>query len=222
VKRAAGFSLIEVLAALTLLALVLLGVYSGIRTATQIVRSGDASIERMDEVRSAQQFLRRELAQTLTLAYAVDDNGDGIIFHGDEKEIRFVAPLPGYLGKLGPQMQTVRLVADGRNTLRLEVSFAMLPPDGTGPRALGEPEVLLTGIRKGSFAFRGLDEHRQPGPWGGQWADGRHTPSLVRISLDIAGGVPWPQLDAAVRVDPTATVGPVSLTRGLRSSGIVR
>ena len=37
-KRAAGFTLLEVLAALVLLALLLVGVYSGIRTATHSVR----------------------------------------------------------------------------------------------------------------------------------------------------------------------------------------
>jgi general secretion pathway protein J len=220
VKRSHGFSLIEVLAALTLLALVLLGVYSGIRTATRIVRSGDASIERMDEIRSAQQFLRRDLAQALTLAFARTDNGEGIVFNGNEKEIRFVAPLPGYLGKLGPQLQTLRLVPDGRRAWRLEVSFAMMPPDGGEPHAPSEPEVLLTGIRTGSFAFRGFDDKKQPGPWATEWSDGRRKPSLVRIALDIDGGVPWPLFDAPLRVDPTATVGSLSMTRGLRAPGL--
>jgi general secretion pathway protein J len=64
-KTSAGFTLLEVLASLVLLALLLVGVYSGIRTATHSVRSGTATIERMDQVRSAQQFLRRELAQSL-------------------------------------------------------------------------------------------------------------------------------------------------------------
>ena len=62
---ARGFTLLEVLGALALFAILLLGVYSGVRTATHTVHSGEASIQRMDEVRSAQQFLRREIAQIL-------------------------------------------------------------------------------------------------------------------------------------------------------------
>ena len=46
-KRVAGFTLLEVLASLVLLALLLIGVYSGLRTATRSVRSGTAGIERI-------------------------------------------------------------------------------------------------------------------------------------------------------------------------------
>ena len=102
-KRAAGFTLLEVLASLVLLALLLVGVYSGIRTATHSVRSGTASIERLDQIRSAQQFLRRELAQSLTQPISHTDQGEPIYFIGSAHEMRYVAPLPGYLGKLGPQ-----------------------------------------------------------------------------------------------------------------------
>jgi general secretion pathway protein J len=222
VKRAAGFSLLEVLAALALLSLVLLGVYSGIRTATHIVRSGDDSIERMDQVRSTQQFLRQELAQAVTLAFARGDDGNGIVFAGDATEIRFVAPLPGYLGALGAQLQTLRLVDHGRDGMTLEVNFAVLPPDGSEPKSLGEPEILLDHIRKGSFSFRGFDKQGKPGDWQSGWDDGQRTPALVRVDLDLGGGISWPTLDAPLRVDPTAAVGPVSLTRGLRGPGIVR
>ena len=150
-RRPAGFSLMEVLAALALLSIVLLGVYSGISTAGRIVRSGDQAIERMDDVRSSQAYLRSELAQALVMPFGETDDGDPIVFTGAVNKLTFVAPMPGYLSRLGPQMQTVALVEDGRDSYRLEVSLYMLPPDGSEPKALGEPQVLLRGIRKGAF-----------------------------------------------------------------------
>src|SRR6202000_413634 len=120
-KREQGFSLMEVLAALALLTIVLLGVYSGISTASRIVRSGDQAIERMDEIRSAQSYLRGELAQALALPFDETDDGEPIVFTGSSRTLRFVAPMPGYLSKLGPQLQTVSLVDDGRQGYRLEV-----------------------------------------------------------------------------------------------------
>lgn len=83
-RRARGFSLMEVLAALALLTIVLLGVYSGISTATRIVRSGSDAIERMDEIRSAQSFLRSELAQALVIPFGQTDDGDPVVFSGDD------------------------------------------------------------------------------------------------------------------------------------------
>ena len=216
-RRSGGFSLMEVLAALALLTIVLLGVYSGISTATRIVRSGDAAIERMDEIRSAQNFLRGELAQALVVPFDQTDEGDPIVFAGDDHTLRFVAPLPGYLSRLGPQLQTVSLVEDGRSGYRLEVRLALLPPDGSDPQPLGEPEVLLRGIAKGAFAYRGVDDQNRPGDWQGEWSDGRRTPSLVRLELQTDGNVAFPMLVAPVRIDPSASrngFSPGRLPRG--------
>lgn len=204
-RHARGFSLMEVLAALALLTIVLLGVYSGISTATRIVRSGDTAIQRMDEIRSAQNFLRAELAQALVVPFDQNDDGDPIVFSGDDHTLRFVAPLPGYLSRLGPQLQTVSLVDDGTSGYRLEVRLALLPPDGSDPQPLGEPEVLLRGIRKGTFAYRGMDEQNRPGDWSDTWSDGRRTPSLVRVELQVDGNVAFPMLVAPVRIDASAS-----------------
>lgn len=213
-KRAAGFTLLEVLAALVLLALLLVGVYSGIRTATHSVRSGTAAIERIDQIRSAQQFLRRELAQSMTQPISQTDHGEPIYFIGNAHEMRYVAPLPGYLGKLGPQLQRLQLVDDGHGGFRLEVSLALLPPDGKPPQALGEPQVLLDHLKDGSFSYRGVDQKGEPVPWRASWADGRLLPQLVRINLQSQGTVGWPQMDVPLRVNPVQSVLPRTLLRG--------
>lgn len=215
--KARGFTLLEVLGALALLALLLAGVYSGVRTATHAVRSGEAAIQRLDEVRSAQQFLRRELAQARAVPLARNAKGDPIYFTGDARELRFVAPLPGYLGRLGPQLQQLKLVPNGRGGSRLEASFALMPPDGSAPHALGEPEVLVDDIRDGSFSYRAPDTPQQRGDWRGQWDDARTMPRIVRIALRLQGNTSWPQLDAALRVDPSAVQNPLDLLQGLQS-----
>ena len=97
-NQAAGFTLLEVLASLVLLALLLVGVYSGLRTATHSVRSGTAAVARIDQIRSAQQFLQRELAQSMAQPISHNERGENIYFEGSEHELRYVAPLPGYLG----------------------------------------------------------------------------------------------------------------------------
>jgi general secretion pathway protein J len=215
-RRTRGFSLMEVLAALALLTIILLGVYSGISTATRIVRSGSQAIERMDDVRSAQSFLRSELAQALVVPFGETDDGDPIVFSGDAKTMRFVAPMPGYLSRLGPELQTLSLVDDGRGLFRLEVTLSLLPPDGSDPKPISEPQVLMRGIRKGAFSYRGMNEQNEPGEWQDTWADSPRTPSLVRIALDVTGNVAFPSLVAPVRIDPSASRNGFSLSRGTR------
>ncbi len=217
-KRAQGFTLLEVLASMVLLALLLLGVYSGIRTATHSVRSGTAAIERIDQVRSAQQFLRRELAQSLTQPISLTDKGEPIYFVGSAHDMRYVAPLPGYLGKLGPQLQRLKLVDDGHAGMRLELSLALLPPDGGPTRPLGEPQVLLDHIREGSFNYRGTDTRGESVPWSTTWSDGRLLPQLVRIDLHTDEQIGWPTLEVPLRVSPAQT----GLTRGSIRGGTIR
>lgn len=213
-KRAAGFTLLEVLAALVLLTLLLVGVYAGIRTATHSVRSGTAAIERIDQVRSAQQFLRRELAQSMLQPIGRSDHGEPIYFEGSARAMRYVAPLPGYLGKLGPQLQQLQLVDDGRGGLRLELSLALLPPDGQSPPPLGEPQVLLDRIEAGRFDYRGVDPQGAAVPWSPTWADGRVLPQLVRVELQVPGAVDWPPLEVPLRVNPAQTGLPRMGMRG--------
>ena len=206
-KSAAGFTLLEILAALVLLALLLVGVYSGIATASRSVRSGTAAIERMDQMRSAQQFLRRELAQSVTEPIGRTDRGEPIYFQGSAREMRYVAPLPGYLGKLGPQLQQLQLVDDGHGGQRLELRLALLPPDGQPARPLGEPQVLFDHIKQGSFSYRGVNSQGEVVPWSPAWADGRLLPLLVRIEVQPQGRGNWPRLDVPLRVNPAQAAG---------------
>jgi general secretion pathway protein J len=202
--RVAGFTLLEVLASLVLLALLLIGVYSGLRTATHSVRSGTAAVARIDQIRSAQQFLQRELAQSMAQPISHNERGENIYFVGSERELRYVAPLPGYLGKLGPQLQSLKLVDDGHGDSSLVLSLALLPPDGQPPQSLGDPQVLVDHIRGGSFSYRGIDVEGHPVPWSGGWPDGRLLPLLVRIELRLAGNYDWPLMEIPLRVNPAA------------------
>ncbi|MDE2308516.1 MAG: prepilin-type N-terminal cleavage/methylation domain-containing protein [Xanthomonadaceae bacterium] len=219
-RRVAGFTLIEVLAALVLVALLLVGVYTGMRTAIHSVRSGSAAIERIDQIRSAQQFLRRELAQSMTQPIGHTPGGDAIFFKGSAHEMSYVAPLPGYLGKLGPQLQRLQLVEDGKGSWRLQLSLAVLPPDGRPPQALGQPQVLLDHIRGGSFGYRGIDVQGRTVPWSPAWPDGRMLPLLVRIALQPQGNDDWPLLLVPLRVNPANSSGPSGLLQqGVRGRG---
>ena len=57
--RQHGFTLLEILLALALLAFVMLGVWGAIRGAARVTRSADAVMAQGEAVRTVQQFLRR-------------------------------------------------------------------------------------------------------------------------------------------------------------------
>lgn len=198
-----GFTLLEIIAALALLALLMLGVWAGIRTVTHSVSRGRAIASRLDIQRGAEQFLRRNLSQIRPIPWARNDKGRAVVFVGKPHAMRFVAPLPGFLGRMGPQLQTLKLVPDDHGTMRLEVAFALLPPDGSAPRPFGKPEVLMRGIQQGHFIYRGTDLKRHDTGWKNRWTDFSRLPSLVEVSLRPVHGT-WPTLDVPLRVDASA------------------
>lgn len=219
-KRMTGFTLMEVLGALVLLTLLLLGVYSGIRSATHTVQAGTQKIEQLDEVRSAQMFLRRELEQAMTQPIAHDDSGNSIFFVGSSDDMRFVAPMPDYLGVSGLQLIEIKLVSGGDKGKQLVASLAVLPPDGSKPKPMGDPQVLVDGVVDGSFSYRGLDQQGQPMDWQGDWKFAGTMPNIVAIKLALQNGREWPQLSAPLRVNAAATQGAGNLLRGLRGPGV--
>jgi general secretion pathway protein J len=218
-RHAGGFTLLEVLGAMALLALLLLGVYSGVRSATHTVQAGSVKIEQLDEIRSAQQFLSRELAQAMAQPMGHDSDGNGIFFVGTGDSMRFVAPLPGYLGRMGPQLIEVKLVK-GEHGRQLVASLAVLPPDGSAPKPLGEPQVLVDGVIDGSFNYRGVNQQGQPMDWQNDWNAPATMPNLVTVKLALDRKRPWPTLSVPLRVNAAAMQGPGNLLRGLRGPGV--
>ena len=206
--RARGFTLLEVLMAVLLLAVLLGGAYGGLRASANAMRAGEAAIDRTDRLRTAQEFLRRQFNQITPLAYAHDDKeGLNVVFEGDGQFMRFVAPMPGYLSRGGPYVQTLELVR-GKNGLQLQFSDTMLNGyDADKPgKDEAEPVVLLDHIASGRFLYRGLDEQGQLGDWSGDWQTTEITPLMLRVELTMQPGVqiPWPTLDVPLMLNSGA------------------
>jgi general secretion pathway protein J len=206
-RHSGGFTLLEILMAVVLLALLLAGAYGGIQTSVRAMHSGERMIERVDRVRTVQEFLRHQLSRIMPLAYDQTPNGN-FVFEGDRGLMRFVAPMPGYLSHGGPYVQTLALTR-GDGGLRLVFSGAML--NGFDPKeekaAERDPVVLIDHIRDGAFAYRRIDEQGELGPWTDTWDDPGLTPLMVQISLVMQNGerVNWPTLSVPLMLDSGAT-----------------
>ncbi len=196
-----GFTLIEILLSVGLLALVIALAYGSIRVAVQASRSGESLIERTEEMRTAQGFLRRQLSQMLPTPYErLDDSGEEKRFEGDAQGIRFVAPMPGYLSRGGPHVQELVLarVAGG---YQLEFRHAQLngfdPAEGFDPEQ--EPVVLIDGIRDGEFSFRRLEVEGELSDWMSEWDEPALLPLLLRLDLefDSADRRDWVEFEVA-------------------------
>ena len=191
-----GFTLIEVLVALVLLAAGLALAFATLRSSTAVVTRGEDMAQASERMRAVHGYLRARLASAQPIVFATDR---GTLrearFIGTPQRMRFVADLPDYLGYGGPYLHDVSVDDAGR----LQVLFAVAQPDASledvDLRARGlRAERLADGLRAVRFRYRGLDVDNRLGPWQDRWETSEMLPLQVKIEMDAVRGGRWPDL----------------------------
>ena len=206
-SRSAGFTLIELIAALVLLALMSSVIYSALSLAGRAWDGGEAKATQVSEMRQTHEFLREELTAEfpLRLKKAVDLP---LMFAGESDELRFTASLPTRVAEGGVLYFRLALArVDDRTQLIVE----RLLPD---PQATQNPEfqnvehsVLADNIAELKISYYGRD----PGAvatdtpsWRDRWDDRQRLPLLVKIDVQPKQGPAWPTLVVEPRRAPEA------------------
>ena len=205
-QRMRGFTLIEVMLAISLVALIMAMAYGGFRTAVRASNSGEAIIEENNRLRVVQQFARRQLMQAQSLVIEEDFDGERIRFIGERDRVRFVAPMPGYLSYGGSYVQQFS-IERGAEGYELVYYYAMLNGYEPGDIEHHDGIVLLDNLARGEFHFLGMEHETQEVFWGDYWEMVDQLPLAVAIEIDLQRdrGQVWPDLVAPVMVDAVQT-----------------
>ena len=204
-----GFSLVELLLAMTLLSMLLALAYGGLRASTQATEKGQDILDDSNRIRMAHQFVRRQLTQLLPLAFEEDDSSQvRSVFRGESRRIRYVAQMPGYLGFGGPQVQELEFV-QGEEHMELVLSHTLLQGFDESFLYEREPVLLLDKVVSAEFQFLGRDENGEIGDWANHWDDEANLPAAVALEVEFIEEVyiDWPLLTTSVRIDSGAVSG---------------
>jgi prepilin-type N-terminal cleavage/methylation domain-containing protein len=88
-SRQAGFTLLELMVAMLLTALLTLVAYGSLSLSLKVVRRGQAATERLQELRVGQSILERSLSSTVRGTL-----GDRVYFVGDPAQLKFFTLVP--------------------------------------------------------------------------------------------------------------------------------
>ncbi len=196
-----GFTLLEMLIAMTLLGLVMAMVFGGLRLGARAWEASDTSATNLARLEAVHGFLRRSLAASATVL-ASDDKGKRLIlFTGESQRLEFATLLPSYLGIGGFHRLTLGVAGEGKDrrlALKSRLYQGMgVGTDGGTPRAGdGEETVLMEGIAGIELAYFGaLEGNSDPG-WHRDWREAAALPELIRLRVRLAPDDRrhWPEL----------------------------
>ncbi len=198
----AGFTLLELLVALTLLGLVFAVLFGELRFATRAWDATDAKLDRNGELLSVHSFLRQRFQQVhVTQPTRDQDDADNTIaFEGNSRSMVFLGTMPANISDGGfYEISLSSQSGEGGNDLF--VSWRPFDADGMASVADGpnNSRVLLRGLREVRFSYFGRTGEDLAAQWWDIWPSRDAAPSLIRMRVSFADGDPrsWPELVVA-------------------------
>ncbi len=204
-SSASGFTLVELLVAMTLIGLIFVALFGGLRFGARTWEYGGARSEISTQIEVTQSLLRRQLSQAIVLPGF--DSGD-FTFEGEGDRLRFTAPGPSQVGLGGIylfELFTERSEQNRRLTLKWQLYRSELDPDRPIEDEERNTRVLLDDIKALRLEYFGDPEDDDDPDWQETWEGNDRAPELVSIRLEL------PENDA--RLWPDMMVAPRSRQR---------
>lgn len=194
--RERGFTLIEVVVAMVLLATTMLLLYSGLSFALRSWDAGDVNGRRTAERRLGENFLRRELSELFPMRWK-DAMQLKMAFEGGAARLRFVSSRPAGLQMGGLSLVSVEVEEDRDRSTKDLVMYRAMPDDEArdfGPLDRGERHLILAGVERAVFDYFGSENEFAEPKWHDTWDFQGRIPEMVRIRLRAADGTELPEL----------------------------
>jgi general secretion pathway protein J len=194
-KSEEGFTLIELLVTVTLLSLLVVVLFGGLRFGVRAWDGAQAHSVRTDEIRLVQDLMRREIEQSYP-RYIADPIHPFIDFRGGEQSISFLAP-PPLAADAGARWRVTFQARRSPTGMQL---YILAQPDLPNANKRAWSQDLLNNLASVSFTYLG------PDGWIAGWSDTRRMPRLVRIHVEMprGDGRVWPDLIVAPQIETDA------------------
>lgn len=199
-----GMTLIELVVALGLLALLVGILASALGITVRSTAAMDARAEQSETLRIAQETLRRYLAQARPVRWRVGQR-EQVGFTGEAEQVGFVAVLPPWPGEGGTHLVRLALrESPSGKALVLTRQPTAGEQQGFAFAADADETVLVDGILALRWSYFGLDPGVRRQQWRSEWRAQPTLPKLVRLDLQLADpkARQWPPLVIALPLEP--------------------
>ena len=180
-----GFTLIEVLVSLVLLALILALLSGGLRFARG---TWDATAKLDEQAGSdiAERFLRARLGEAMPLYEQHTAGTVGVVFHGSGDALTFVAAAPNGPAGAGLYRYALEVAPGGepeRYTLVVKLAPFRAMQTEVGAEWASEQHELVRNLRSVAFRYFGRGELKAQPAWYVSWTRTDVMPHLVEMTI---------------------------------------
>lgn len=214
-----GFTLIEVLIAMTLLSMMVVLLFASLRICAKSWEQGENKIAEVNEVAVVYNFFQRHLSSAIPLwndfgaegglkpetGAASEGQDRALSFQGKKQSLQFVSVFPASAGRSGMQLFSIQpQQQDGEQVIN--VTLTPFFPVTEGEEWRREEVVLLRHVSDFSLAYFGADvDSGGESRWQDEWLKKEIQPRLVKISIGTENGIFWPDMIIELKVSGTAT-----------------
>jgi general secretion pathway protein J len=196
--KSSGFTLIEVLIAMTLLSIMVVLLFASLKISADSWHKGESKITEVNDVAVVYNFFQQHLATTRPFMnnWSVD-TPPTLGFQGKNRSLQFVSSFPASAGKSGLQMLTVSLKKEADDTVIMVALSPFFPVD-KGKTSLEEVD-LIKGIKEFSLSYFGSNDGSSEGSWQDQWLEKAFLPRLVKINIKLESGFYIPEIIVEIK-----------------------
>jgi len=180
--RERGFTLMELLVAMTLLGILMAALFGGLRLGARVWEASDQTLDQGNHGEIVRSFLRTRLEQVLPVTGTTTDSQTETLFRGQQKSLRFVSSMPISFGSQPFLLELTlkrRDKQDPENDLVLRWR-ALDDASAVDEFATGE-RVLIEDVADIAFGYFGAAEQRTQA-WFQDWQH-ETLPALIRLEL---------------------------------------
>ncbi len=192
--KARGFTLLEMLIALTLMGLLFTALFSAFYTLSRSWDAADSRISQTEDRRLIAEFLRRQLSQAMVVKISDDKDAKVYAFMGTDTQLHYAAPLQPLQHQGGIFLIELSIVSS-KTGQALEMRYAPYRPELTWDEAFKDSEAvpIYAQLKHARFSYFGQTTKGETTEWQDEWQDMPFYPQLVKIELADAQHT-WPLL----------------------------
>jgi general secretion pathway protein J len=199
-SKDAGFTLLELLVAITLLAFLSVGLVAGLRFGTEVWRKAETKNVDTGALRTAERVLTASIARIYPKFVSTVPGQGSIDFAGGQRSISFLstASATGHILR-----NRIEAVSDGHG---LALGIATVPELARG-NAGATTQALLRRLASVEFGYYGTVRGTKGPAWYKIWQGQPVPPDLIRIRVTFAshGAAHWPELILQPRIAADAS-----------------